>query len=157
MGSALAGPRGEEGFDGSLQLLRGDAPADLRRIAQLFCTAPLPWTLLQRYVRFDAAGYARQSIVRGEAFELLLLCWLPGQATPVHGHDGSAGLVRVVTGSLEESLFESLDAEAPTRTHTAHAGDLLVETPETIHRVVNAGTRPALSLHLYAPPLPART
>jgi cysteine dioxygenase len=156
MGIPLAGHRDEGGFDWSLLAGGLRERSDLARVARVFGSTPLPLATLQRYVRFDRGAYARQRIVRTDAWELLLLCWLPGQASAVHDHDGSTGLVRIVAGSLEESVFGALDGRLPAHTRTVHAGDLLVELPDTIHRVVNAGTRPALSLHLYSPPLPAR-
>ena len=156
MGTPLAGPMGKEWFGWPLPAQGLRDRADLIRVAAAFAAAQLPWAMLRSHVRFDPAGYVRQPIYRDDTWELLLLCWLPGQATAVHGHDGSSGLVRLLAGTLEECGYEALDAPRPAHRRTLHGQGLLVELPETIHRVANAGSTPALSLHLYSPPLPAR-
>lgn len=50
--------------------------------------------------------YARRLIHRSPGFEMLLLTWLPGQATPVHNHAGSCGWVRLVRGQIAEESYK---------------------------------------------------
>jgi cysteine dioxygenase len=128
---------------------------------------------LRRWVGFDPVRYSRRQLYRDASFELLLLCWERGQATPVHDHDGQAGWITVLEGELVLQEYERyagpLDlrdlasAEAtppgtvpllPARRLTLGAGSSVAEAaaPETIHRVGAPGGR-ALSLHLYVGPL----
>ncbi len=128
---------------------------------------------LSPWVAFDAARYTRTRLHRSADFELLLLCWERGQATPVHDHDGQAGWFTVLEGALGVQEFDreggpcdlrALAAREETalgglrlherRRYVVEAGRSVAEAeaPETIHRVGPVGGR-ALSLHLYAGPL----
>jgi cysteine dioxygenase len=128
---------------------------------------------LEPWVSFRPDRYVRQRLHRSAAFELLLLCWDRGQATPIHDHDGQAGWFAVLEGSLgvqeydrrggpadlrdlranEETAPGSL-ALTPSSRFVVRAGGSVAEAeaPETIHRVGPEAGR-ALSLHLYAGPL----
>src|ERR1043165_5778579 len=46
---------------------------------------------LRPYVGFKAGTYARHRVFRNDFAELLVLCWRPGQRTPIHDHNGSHG------------------------------------------------------------------
>ena len=76
---------------------------------------------------------------------------LPGQATDLHDHGGSAGAFVVVSGVLTEHtgvrlLPTALPAGAGRRFDAHH-----------VHRLGNEGTRPAVSVHAYSPRLSAMT
>jgi cysteine dioxygenase len=121
-------------------------------------------------IAFGAERYTRTRLHRSAAFELLLLCWDRGQATPVHDHDGQAGWFTVLEGALGVQEYDreggpadlrSLAETSPGglrlhegRRYVVEAGRSVAEAegPETIHRVGPVGGR-ALSLHLYAGPL----
>lgn len=126
---------------------------------------------LARHVRFQADRYARVRMHRSAAFELLLLAWERGQATPIHDHDGQAGWFTVLEGRLSVQEYaraggpadlRDLPADAetdqvrlhPGRRYAVDAGRTVAEAgaPETIHRVGAAEDR-AVSLHVYAGPL----
>lgn len=51
--------------------------------------------------------YARHSIFRTELFDMVLLCWKPGQVSPVHNHQGNLGWVRVLRGRMEETHWQA--------------------------------------------------
>ncbi len=122
---------------------------------------------------FDSEQYARNLIYRDDVFELLLLCWRPHQATPVHDHGGQRGWVRVIEGSLSLINFDRVRTETDLRQIAEgessppgsvvliernrlviSAGQAIMEVtaPETIHRV-GAATTGAVSLHLYSRPI----
>lgn len=44
---------------------------------------------IQAYCHFSQDFYTRNLILRTDDFELLVLCWEPGQITPIHNHSGS--------------------------------------------------------------------
>ncbi|NOK00836.1 MULTISPECIES: cysteine dioxygenase family protein [Myxococcus] len=116
------------------------------------------WGLLDKLVRFEPSGYTRQTIARTTACELLLVSWLPGQASRVHDHGGSGGASWLVRGMLRETRFAwAGDRLVPEVIVGASEGDLLVEFPDTIHRIDNASRHGAVSLHLYAPPMQGMT
>src|ERR1044071_8819846 len=49
---------------------------------------------LRPYVSFKEGTYARHRVFLCDHAELLVLCWRPGQRTPIHDHAGSFGAVR---------------------------------------------------------------
>jgi cysteine dioxygenase len=55
---------------------------------------------LAPYLLWSHERYARNLIYRDHFFEVLALCWLPGQRTPIHSHNGQLGWVTVVQGEL---------------------------------------------------------
>ncbi|HKC64167.1 MAG TPA: cysteine dioxygenase family protein, partial [Pyrinomonadaceae bacterium] len=60
---------------------------------------------LRPYRFFKQGTYARHRVCRSEFAELLVLCWRPGQRTPIHDHNGSYGAVRVCEGVMWETVF----------------------------------------------------
>ena len=40
---------------------------------------------------------------------MILLCWKPGQVSPVHNHQGNSGWVRVLRGRMEETHWNAPD------------------------------------------------
>ncbi len=148
----------------------GPDPAAIGAVLEAFrptLSSLAPW------IAFDDARYTRTRLHRSDAFELLLLCWERGQATPVHDHDGQAGWFTVLEGALGVQEYDREGGPADLRSLAAHeetqpgglrrhegrpyvveAGRSVAEAegPETIHRVGPVGGR-ALSLHLYAGPL----
>lgn len=88
----------------------GDFIADLKALEKEPITAPrvldlltqtqLPATAFAPYLLWNSKTYARNLIYRDHCFEVLALCWLPGQRTPIHSHDGQLGWVKVVQGEV---------------------------------------------------------
>ncbi len=151
----------------------GDPQANPERVEELLASWRPSLDSLRPFVAFDPLRYSRQRLYRDATFEMLLLCWDRGQATPVHDHDGQHGWITVLEGSLTIEEYEryggpadlgNLTSEEPTppdtvplvpaRRLTVAAGSSVAEAsaPETIHSVGAIGGR-ALSLHLYAGPL----
>jgi quercetin dioxygenase-like cupin family protein len=79
-----------------------------------------------------------------------LICWMEGHDTGFHDHDGSAGAVAVVSGAVRE---ERLVIDGPPRKRVCTVGDLFHFSPADIHRVRHVGSDPAVTLHVYSPPL----
>ena len=77
--------------------------------------------------------------------EIWLISWLPGQSTGLHDHGGSRGAFAVALGALEEVDL------AETRTVTAGAPRAF--GADYVHEVRNVSTAPAVSVHMYSPPL----
>lgn len=116
------------------------------------------WGLLESLVQFDEARYVRRTLAKTEACELLLVCWGPGQGSLVHDHGGSAGVSLMVRGAVRETRYAwAGDRLLPELSVRAQEGDLMLEEPDTIHRVLNTTRRGAVSLHLYAPPMEGMT
>lgn len=79
-----------------------------------------------------------------------LICWMDEHDTGFHDHDISAGAVAVVSGSVRE---ERLRIDGPPRDRALRAGDSFHFSAADIHRVRHTGVDPAVTLHVYSPPL----
>ncbi|MFL6286167.1 MAG: cysteine dioxygenase [Pyrinomonadaceae bacterium] len=112
---------------------------------------------LRPYVGFKEGTYARHRVFVRDYAELLVLCWRPGQRTPIHDHAGSFGSVRVLEGFMWETLFEMDAAEGliyKSAREWTHGHVTGADVPD-IHQLGNpdvSGTD-LITLHLYAPPL----
>jgi cysteine dioxygenase len=130
-------------------------PAELGRWLQ---ASRIDWRLLERLIRFEPSGYSRVQLARTPACELILACWLPGQASRIHDHGGSFGAALVLRGELREARYLWTSAHlTPLSSQSASPGCVLLEQPETIHRIGNVSGGAAVTLHLYAPPMRSMT
>ncbi|MGH9875643.1 MAG: cysteine dioxygenase [Pyrinomonadaceae bacterium] len=112
---------------------------------------------LQPYSGFKEGNYWRHRVCRNEFVEMLVLCWRPGQRTPIHDHNGSHGGVKVCQGLLWETIF-SYDPVAGLEYKTAreHAvGAVTGSDVPDIHQLGNPDVsgQDLVTLHVYAPPL----
>jgi cysteine dioxygenase len=112
---------------------------------------------LRPHVGFKEGTYARHRVFMCDHAELLVLCWRPGQRTPIHDHDGSFGVVRVLQGVMWETLFEMDDARGlvyKSSREWTHGCVTGADIPD-IHQLGNPDVsgQDLVTLHLYAPPL----
>lgn len=86
-------------------------------------------------------------------FTILVLRWLPGAATRIHGH-AAWGIVGVHSGNLTIRCYDLVD-DTPTVEETMHvvggAGDISAvgPAPEGIHAISNESEGEAYSVHIY--------
>jgi len=116
--------------------------------------------LVDRRLRFAADGYTRNLVCRTADFELLVLCWRPGQESTIHGHAGSLNDIRVHRGALTSRLFApAAGAQAGTGPVTRTAEEVLAAGAHTgldrdgIHQLANTTDEDLVTVHVYAPPL----
>jgi cysteine dioxygenase len=86
-----------------------------------------------------------------------MLCWKNGQRSPIHNHAGSACVVRVLRGTLTETVFEMAPnghVKASFSRDIAEGG-LIASEDTDIHQASNlqAGDADLVTLHVYTPPL----
>jgi hypothetical protein len=101
-------------------------------------------------VKHDATQRHYEELLRDDHLTAWLICWLEDHDTGFHDHDISAGAVAVVSGAVRE---ERLSIEGPPRDRMLAAGESFHFSAADIHRVSHAGTGPAVTLHVYSPPL----
>lgn len=104
---------------------------------------------------FDSHKYTRTLLASDDGIELLLMGWLPGQASAVHDHGNSGGAALVLAGEAEEDTFEPAGdgAARKVRTQRLRRGESTIERPTDVHRVANPTTSLLVTLHAYAPRL----
>jgi hypothetical protein len=122
-------------------------PAELADLAAGLSDHPELW---QSLVRFDADERVFVRLHRDDHLDAWLICWIASQETGLHDHDDSSGAVKVVEGQLTE---DRLMLGGGIDTVGYEAGEGFQFDASRIHDVRHGGDRPAVSLHLYSPPL----
>lgn len=105
--------------------------------------------------RFSDDHYRRNIIKRTDEYELVALCWKPGQRTPIHDHVGSTCGLLVVEGDATETRYE-LDADGVARRagrSVIPQGSVCASQDDDIHEVANLTDRDLITLHCYSPPI----
>jgi len=111
----------------------------------------------KRFRFFEDAFYTRNLVFRDMHFEILVLCWSPGQAAPVHGHEGEKCWARVETGKLQFCNYSILSQSPVDLKMDGQlvGGRGFLDGPAEVHSVENVFDEPAMSLHIYAKPFDA--
>ena len=112
---------------------------------------------LQPYLAFKEGNYWRHRVCRNEFVEMLVLCWRPGQRTPIHDHNGSHGGVKICRGVMWETTFD-YDAIKGLKYKAAREyspGAVTGSDVPDIHQLGNPDVsgQDLVTLHVYAPPL----
>jgi hypothetical protein len=101
-------------------------------------------------VKHDTTQRVYEELLSDEHVTAWLICWMDEHDTGFHDHDVSCGAVAVVSGAVRE---ERLAIDGPTRNGVFRAGGSFHFSASDIHRVSHAGSDPAVTLHVYSPPL----
>lgn len=169
----VAGRPGLEGLVAEL-LRMEDAAVVPEDVAELVARCEVRGSELRPFLSFRDETYTRNLVRRSAWFDVIVLCWRPGQRTPVHDHSGQHGWVRVLRGALREELFEPAGppsagagsaCELVKRVPLRAAADAVVgagpavvavDPVRAIHRLGNPADRGtdevAVSLHVYSKP-----
>jgi cysteine dioxygenase len=111
---------------------------------------------IEPHILFTDERYARNLVYKSEDFECLVLCWRPGQRSPIHDHANSICTVYTVEGLLSSDNYR--------KTATGHVradysedfkpGSVLSIQTTEIHQVSNLqDSADLISLHFYLGPL----
>jgi mannose-6-phosphate isomerase-like protein (cupin superfamily) len=120
---------------------------ELERFVEGLATEPELW---QDHVRHSADGRVYQQIWDDELVNAWLICWSEDQDTGFHDHDRSEAAIAVIEGQICE---ERLRLGRGPESRVFGRGRTLVVPAVSIHRVLHAGTTPAVTIHAYSPPL----
>jgi predicted metal-dependent enzyme (double-stranded beta helix superfamily) len=123
-----------------------DLPS-LRRLVSGIAADPAAWRQL---VNFDADHRHYAQLWRDDHLDVWVISWMNGHDTGFHDHDLSNGAVAIVEGELVE---ERLAIGGPPRRQRYRAGSSFDFDASHVHRMHQAGSGPAISIHAYSPPL----
>jgi predicted metal-dependent enzyme (double-stranded beta helix superfamily) len=123
-----------------------DLPA-LRRLVSGIAADPDAWRQL---VNLDAEHRHFAQLWRDDYVDVWVISWMNGHDTGFHDHDLSSGAVAIVEGELVE---ERLAIGGPPRRRVYGAGTSFGFDASHVHRMHQAGSGPAISIHAYSPPL----
>ncbi len=174
-----------EGGTHPLRTTVGDFVAGLRelerdlitkdRIKEYMGAATLRPEALSEFVWWRDSLYTRNLIYRDELFEVMTICWSPGQRTAIHTHNGQLGWMTVAQGEVRTHEFRHTSCNAPENQNVVNIdclggateleldrvgtvvcsegnGMVTVDKLQTIHQIENAGTTGCVSLHVYSKP-----
>ena len=130
---------------------------DLARLLEELSRFEIDLDDLSEHVHFAENGYKRNLVRSTPNYHAWVLCWKNGQRSPIHDHSGSTCVVRVLRGTLTETLFEIAPnghIKASFSRDFAEGG-LFGSEDTDIHQVSNLQAEDAdlVTLHVYTPPL----
>jgi hypothetical protein len=109
-------------------------------------------------VQFRSGGYSRHLLHRSPHFEVLLLCWDRGLESDLHDHAGQRCWMTALDGQIEELRFRRggggrVEQEGARRLEPDRPAFITDELG--LHVIRAAAGQQAVSLHLYARPVPS--
>jgi cysteine dioxygenase len=133
------------------------APPELARLLEELSRFEVDLDDLSEHLHFAENTYKRNLVRATHNYHAWLLCWKNGQRSPIHDHCGSACVVRVLRGTLTETLFELAPNGHVKATFSRDfaEGSLIGSEDTDIHQVSNLQAEDAalVTLHVYTPPL----
>ncbi len=149
---------GELSLTGLVEVLQCDAsvmkPGKMQDILERLVVTTAE---IRTYTRFSDICYARNLVHKTAEFEIMLMCWHAGQRSSIHDHAGSLGGLKILQGSLTESLFQKAPNGMIKSLSSVDytVGETRVEETSLIHQISNlqAENERAISVHIYVPPL----
>ncbi len=132
-------------------------------LRQLLRDTPVAADSLSSYLTWDGQHYTRNLIDRTPLYELMAICWEPGQASSVHNHRDQNCWMAVPIGRLRVENFHLVQqdiAAGKCELQPLNTVDMDISHPcavdpsDPVHRVVNPRefNERAVSLHVYSRP-----
>lgn len=114
------------------------------------------------FIYFRDDTYGRNLVHLSDHFEILVLTWLPEQRTSVHDHAAQRCWMMVHSGELTLKNYLpvngktkcDLRASGPCETYKS-GRPAYIDDGIGVHSIANASKKPAVSIHLYAGPIPS--
>ena len=111
---------------------------------------------VERFIQFNDDRYSRNLVYKTQDFECLVLCWRPGQRSPIHDHANSLCAVYTMNGLLSADNYKKTanGCIRPDYSEDFKPGDVLTIQTTEIHQVSNLqDSSELISLHFYLGPL----
>ncbi len=112
---------------------------------------------LEPVLEFGEKNYRRHLMASSDWYDLWVICWRPGQGSPIHDHKDSSCAFRVVDGTATERVYQQTQAPGQVKLtgQLKHSSGTVVRAYKPdIHRVQNdAPDQNMVTLHIYSPPL----
>jgi cysteine dioxygenase len=114
----------------------------------------------REFALFSERHYTRNLVVREARFELMVLCWGPGQESAIHNHEGQDCWMAVLDGEIEEVRYSWPEGDGPAPVHCKGAlrfgaGQVaFIKDEMGLHLVRPAASSGSggVTLHLYSEP-----
>jgi len=139
----------------ALDALEGRATVEV--LAELLSSCDIQIDDVASHVRYSERAYTRIPLNTGEHYQAWVMCWRNGQRSPIHDHRGSSCAVRVMFGTLTETLFDFAPNGQVKATFSRDflPGEVITGGDGDMHQVSNLQAEEAdlVTLHVYSPPL----
>ena len=137
------------------ELTRDPKGAGVASILQRYTNEADDW---REFALFGPAQYSRNLLGASELFELLLLCWNPGQRSPIHNHEGQRCWMATLEGTIEETHYrpcpDGTGPMQPGARRTFAPGQVaFISDDIALHEIAPSNGSPGVSLHLYSKPI----
>lgn len=140
-----------------------DAEFECDNVYQLLSDCPIEVDSIAPFFHWSGNFYTRNLIFKDERFEMMAVCWEPGQVSRVHNHAGQNCWMTVPVGKLRGQNFAIADIDETrgycklVETDTFDLSDCLaakVELEEPVHQILNLAEfdARAVSIHIYSKP-----
>ena len=122
---------------------------------------PLDTDSIKKYFHWNSDFYTRNLIYKDDRYEMMAVCWEPGQVSRVHDHADQRCWMTVPVGQLTGQNFAVVDIDEAKsycrlrETDSFQLSDCLtakVELEEPIHQILNLSEARAVSVHIYSKP-----
>jgi cysteine dioxygenase len=115
---------------------------------------------VRSYCNWNPQSYTRKLVCGTDVYQLLILCWQAGVASPIHDHQGQDCWMYVVKGIIEETLYQpSLHQERGLILHETEKKryqqgntSRLIDSTAAWHSI-KAMSEQVITLHLYSLPI----
>lgn len=132
-----------------------DEELTLEKVISLMERVQIRHDEIEKCLVFSKDSYARNLFYKGDRFEVLVMCWNPGQVSPIHDHDESFSVEKIYSGQILCTNYQRIDPDSDAIEQTeeivAEPGYVIWGRVGDIHRVANVTTTPAVSIHFYLP------
>jgi len=132
----------------------------LPTLEDLFGRLDLRDETITQNINFAPSGYARNLVCRTPRFDMLILCWRPGNVTTIHDHAGSLNVTRIFSGDLTSRAFTRGERPAPGHCLVKLESELKLTSGAfscvdhgEVHQLANTSDRDLVTVHVYARPL----
>ena len=110
---------------------------------------------LEKYCTWDKQIYTKNSIEKIPSFELSVICWEKGQATPVHDHSNQESWFTIIEGELTKTVYSKPDTDMKplnkTSSNVYKKSEVGYMTDSYgLHKLQNSFEGRTISIHLYS-------
>lgn len=128
------------------------------RVAQTLGTYAAHQSDWRRFALFESSSYTRNLVARNQHFEMLVICWSPGQSSPIHNHDGQNCWMAVLEGEIEELHFSHrANGRGPLQRGASRSfrpGKVgFINDEIALHLIRPLAGQGGVSLHIYSKPI----
>lgn len=112
---------------------------------------------IERICSWNTDFYTRNLIKKNDKYELIFLCWLPEQISPIHDHGSQNCWMKILQGECEEKLYKIDDENKKLKlikiSKTNSGQQSYINDNIALHSSQNIGNNKMIGVHLYLNPI----